>query len=127
MTDLNTAKINSLTQDVQQLRVRLDGIRTEMDASGSLICKIEGRLAALEDAENYRQQDEDVELAFEPVAAVSLVGRVATQILNDIIYEKESDHIARTAIREVARWLSEQGTSGMGWSIRLEKEVNNVC
>jgi hypothetical protein len=66
VTDLNTAKMNSLTQDVQQLRVRLDGISTEMDAFGSLICKIEGRLAALEDAENYRQQDEDVERMLEP-------------------------------------------------------------
>jgi len=125
MTDLNTAKINSLTQDVQQLRVRLDGISTEMDAFGSLICKIEGRLAALEDAENYRQQDEDVERAFEPVAANSLVERVATQILNDILYEKESDHIARTIIRELAAWMSEQGTSGLNWSRRLEYEANH--
>lgn len=125
MTDLNTAKINSLTQDVQQLRVRLDGISTEMDAFGSLICKIEGRLAALEDAENYRQQDEDVERAFEPVAANSPVERVATQILNDILYEKESDHIARTAIRELAAWMSEQGTSGLNWSRRLEYEANH--
>jgi outer membrane murein-binding lipoprotein Lpp len=51
MTDLNTAKINSLTQDVQRLRVRLDGL-TE-------------RLKALEDAENHRQQDEDAERAYE--------------------------------------------------------------
>lgn len=46
-----------------------------------------------------------------PVPVNSLVERVATQILNDILYEKESDHIARTAIREVAAWLSEQGTN----------------
>ncbi len=133
MTDLNTAKINSLTQDVQQLRVRLDGISTEMDAFGSLICKIEGRLAALEDAENYRQQDEDAERAYEPKSINSLVDRVTLAISRCDAPGDWGDEIvnwtpeACIAIREVARWLSEQGTNGMGWSKRLEKEVNNAC
>jgi rubrerythrin len=32
---------------------------------------------------------------------------------------------AKAAIREIAAWLSEQGTNGLGWSIRLEQEVNH--
>ena len=95
MTDLNTAKINSLTQNVQQLRVRLDGISTKMGAFSSLICKIEGRLAALEDAENYRQQDEDVERAFEPVAAISLAGREDKPPLWQVLDQAETDLLTK--------------------------------
>jgi hypothetical protein len=126
MTDLNTAKINSLTQDIQQLRVRLDGIRTEMDAFGSLVRKIEGRLSVLEDAENYRQQDENVECALASTPANSLVERVATQILNDFLYEKESDQIARSAIREVAAWINDENNGIPSWTfLQLQKELEN--
>jgi hypothetical protein len=97
---LNTAKINSLTQDIRQLRVRLDGISTEMDAFGSLVCKIEERLSVLEDAENYRQQDEDVD------PASSLVKRVAVVIDNGTACDREHARIARDAIREVAAWMT---------------------
>jgi len=126
MTDLNTAKINSLTQDVQQLRVGLDGLRTEMDAFGLLICKIEGRLAALEDAENDRQQDEDAERALASTPANSLVERVATQILNGFLYEKESDKIARSAIREVAAWINDENNGIPSWTfLQLQKELED--
>lgn len=64
MTDLNTAKINSLVQDVQQLRMCFDGFAVMQE----VIEVIEARLKALEDLENYRQQDEDVERALAPLA-----------------------------------------------------------
>jgi len=113
--------------------VRLDIMSKEIDAFGSLICKIEGRLAALEDAENYRQQDEGIERACEPKPINSLVGSVALAISRCEAPGDWGDEIvnwtpeACVAIKEVAAWLSEQGTSGVGWSIRLEQEVNNVC
>ena len=50
MTDLNTAKINSLMQDVRCHRVDIDNL---LD-----------RVEKLEFAENYRQQDEDVECVY---------------------------------------------------------------
>ena len=108
MTDLNTAKINSLTQNVQQLRVRLDGIRSEMDAFGSLICKIEERLAALEDAENYRQQDEDVERACESGMLETLTERVAGSIRDVNIHGGTWEEQARAAILVVAGDLREE-------------------
>jgi len=108
MTDLNTAKINSLTQNVQQLRVRLDGIRTEMGAFSSLICKIEGRIAALEDAENYRQQDEDVELACESGMLETLTERVAGSIRDVYINGGTWEEQARAAILVVAGDLREE-------------------
>ena len=69
MTDLNTAKINSLTQDVRQLRVRLAVLTTEKEEIEVTFRNfgddIEARLQALEAAENYRQQDQDAERAYE--------------------------------------------------------------
>ena len=118
MTDLNTAKINSLTQDVQLLRVRLGGL-TE-------------RIKELEDAENHRQQDEDAERALGrpaqmpvqvPVQVKSLVDRVAFAITKDSDGPVNWRGEASDAIYEVARWLKEQGgLLAEGWARHLEQE-----
>ncbi len=70
-------------------------------------------------------EDDHIREATEMVAS-SLVGRVTAAI------EKEQGPYrfgwgleAKAAIREIAAWLSEQGTNGLGWSIKLEQEVNH--
>jgi shikimate kinase len=92
MTNLNTAKINSLMQDVRCHRVDIDNL---LD-----------RVEKLEYAENYRQQDEDAERAYEPsVFSHTLVERVALAINKA---GGNSIHQARAAILVVAGDLREE-------------------
>jgi hypothetical protein len=100
MTDLNTAKINSLMQDVRCHRVDIDNL---LD-----------RVEKLESAENYRQQDEDVECVCKSsIFTHTLVERVALAINkaggNNI-------HQAQAAILVVAGDLREEcATEAAEW------------
>lgn len=122
--DLVTAQLSSLSQDVRQLRIRLDGLTA--------------RMQALEDAENYRQQDEDVEraLGHAPVQvgvqvpvqvseqAQTLVDRVAFAITKGSDGPINWRGEAKDCILEVARWLQESfpGLSS-GWVHYLKQEA----
>lgn len=137
MTDLNTAKINSLMQDVQQLRVRLDGLIAEKEeaeaTSRNFSDDIEARLKALEDAENYRQQGEDVERSLGRSAKAPVHVTVQDQTLVDRVafaITKDSDGPinwrgeASDAIFEVARWLRASFPGlAEGWAHYLEQEA----
>jgi len=119
------------------------------DDYAACLLDIRARVEALEDAENYRQQDQDAERAAEPAPADagdseytdaewaeiqrwtkindttpapagSLVDRVAGAISTG----RHSD--ARAAIREVAAWLREQRAyydSNVGLAQTLEQEA----
>jgi hypothetical protein len=125
VTDLITAKINSLSQDVQQLRVRLDGLIAEKEeveaTSKNFSDDIEARLKALEDAENYRQQEEDAERVCEPnVFSHTLTERVALAITGA---GGNNLHQARAAILVVAGELrAEWAVEAADW---LEDLANN--
>lgn len=134
MTDLTTffgAQLNALTQDVRQLQVRLDGLIAEKEeaeaTSRNFSDDIEARLKALEDAENYRQQDEDVERALgRPVQVTvqvkTLVERVAFAITGDADGPINWKPEARAAILAVARWMDENQSPVVAeW---LEAEAN---
>jgi len=106
MTDLNTAKINSLMQDVRCHRVDIDNL---LD-----------RVEKLESGENYRQQDEDVECVYKSsIFTHALVKRVALAIseagINNI-------HQAQAAILVVAGDLRENcATEAAEWLEELVK------
>ena len=138
MTDLTTlfgAQLNALTQDVRQLRVRLDGLIAEKEeaeaTSKNFSDDIESRLKALEDAENYRQQDEDAERALvrstqTPVQVTvqvdTLVDRVAFAITGDADGPINWKPEARAVILAVARWMDENQSPVIAqW---LEEEAN---
>jgi hypothetical protein len=53
----------------------------------------------------------------------SLVERVALTRMNPPLDEDDLKY-ARAAIREVAKWLREQGTPASGWAMRLEQEAD---
>ena len=86
----------------------------------------EERLAILENAENYRQQEEDAERAAEPDSTGSLVERVAHVLATCNTGEDMSDWApeARAAILEVAAWMRENDTgyNAVRW---LEMEADN--
>jgi hypothetical protein len=140
MTDLTTlfgAQISSLTQDVRQLRVRLDGLIAEKEeivaTSKNFSDDIEARIKALEDAENHRQQDEDVECALGRSAKAPVQVTVQDQTLVDRVafaITKDSDGPinwrgeASDAIFEVARWLRASFPGlAEGWAHYLEQEA----
>jgi hypothetical protein len=55
------------------------------------------------------------------VRPAGLVERVANA-LYDVPFDSRVE--ARAAIREVAKWLREQGTPASGWAMRLEQEAD---
>ncbi len=109
MTDLTTffgAQLNALTQDVRQLRVRLDGIIAEKEdavaKSRNFSDDIEARLKALEDAENYRQQDEDVERALGRPKPPNLKEQALEALQNMDQFPNEHDYsIIRRALEQL--------------------------
>lgn len=138
MTNLTTffgAQLNALTQDVRQLRVRLAVLIAEKEeaeaTSRNFSDDIEARLKALEDAENYRQQDEDVERSLGrsaetpvhvTVRVKTLVDRVAFAITGDADGPINWKPEARAAILAVARWMDENQSPVIAeW---LETEAN---
>ena len=94
---------------------------TLMEQSLRQLC---ARVEALEDCENYRQQDEDIERAIEPKLNSSLVERVGNKIplLPD---GRVDDASARAAIREVAIWLEEEFSPQIDWiTTELREEAD---
>jgi hypothetical protein len=92
MTDLNTAKINSLMQDVRCHRVDIDNL---LD-----------RVEKLEYAENHRQQDEDAERAYESNTFSHALTELVALAINKA--GGNNIHQARAAILVVAGALREE-------------------
>ena len=80
----------------------------------------EQRIQALEAAENYRQQDEDVDRAMEPAPAGGLVERVANAITDDPADVHLWHDDARAAIHAVAAWFDAIGYGATASILRQE-------
>ena len=81
------------------------------------------RIEALESAENYRQQDEDAECAYEPAPTGSLLERVSCAIDRSICPDQWlHQDAARAAITEVAAWLDTKGQHGCSLWLREEAD-----
>jgi hypothetical protein len=101
----NASKDHCLWELKQRIE-ELEALQTEQNSSNHFCFDaVVRRIEALESAENYRQQDEDAERAYEPSCTTSLVARVQAAI-HDVEFPHGNDE-ARAAIRVIARWLDE--------------------
>lgn len=116
-------------------RVESYGKKDEKDMLNCLL-ELRSRVEALEAAESLRHQE--VELlkaalrqarqevqAQESAPAGSLVDSVLAEIENGVVCDRESAHIARLVILEIAAWVDRLGYHSC--AAELKKEVPQSC